>query len=49
LKYQFQIEDLSFQYEGTREGFHLQYNGLLTFKMGESILITGKSGAGYFQ
>ena len=46
LKNQFQIEDLSFEYQGKREGFRLHYDGLLTFKMGESILITGKSGAG---
>jgi ABC-type multidrug transport system fused ATPase/permease subunit len=46
LKYGFQIRDLLFQYEGTRETFRLQYNGLLAFKTGESILITGKSGAG---
>jgi ABC-type bacteriocin/lantibiotic exporter with double-glycine peptidase domain len=46
LKYELQIQELSFQYKGTRETFHLQYNDLLTFKMGESILITGKSGAG---
>ena len=46
LKDQFHIEDLSFDYQGTREGFHLQHRGLLTFKMGETILITGKSGAG---
>jgi ABC-type bacteriocin/lantibiotic exporter with double-glycine peptidase domain len=46
LKYEFQIRDLSFQYQGTREEFHLKYNGTLTFKMGESILITGKSGSG---
>jgi ABC-type bacteriocin/lantibiotic exporter with double-glycine peptidase domain len=46
LKYEFQIRDLSFQYKGTRDNFHLQYNGELNFKMGESILITGKSGAG---
>jgi ABC-type bacteriocin/lantibiotic exporter with double-glycine peptidase domain len=46
LRYEFEIRDLSFQYKGTRENFHLQYNGQLTFKMGESILITGKSGAG---
>ena len=48
LRYELQIEDLSFQYKGTREEFHLQYNGTLSFKMGESILITGKSGAGNF-
>jgi ABC-type transport system involved in cytochrome bd biosynthesis fused ATPase/permease subunit len=46
LRYEFQIQDLSFQYMGTRETFHLQLNGSLTFKMGETILITGKSGAG---
>jgi ABC-type bacteriocin/lantibiotic exporter with double-glycine peptidase domain len=46
LNYELQIRDLSFQYKETREGFHLQYNGSLTFQMGESILITGKSGAG---
>lgn len=46
LQYQFQIQDLSFQYQGSRETFHLQHHGSLTFKMGESILITGKSGAG---
>ncbi|UJR32426.1 hypothetical protein I4U23_019888 [Adineta vaga] len=46
LRSEFQISDLSFQYEGTREIFHLQLNGSLTFQMGEAILITGKSGAG---
>ncbi|CAF4198737.1 unnamed protein product [Adineta steineri] len=46
LQYEFQIEDLSFKYKGKREEFHLQYNGCLSFKIGESILITGKSGAG---
>ena len=46
LKSEFQIRDLSFQYEGKRESFHLKFDGVLTFKMGETILITGKSGAG---
>jgi ABC-type multidrug transport system fused ATPase/permease subunit len=46
LKYEFQIRELSFQYEGTRETFHLQHHDSLVFKMGQSILITGKSGAG---
>jgi ABC-type multidrug transport system fused ATPase/permease subunit len=46
LGYEFQIEDLSFQYMGTRETFHLRLDGSLTFKMGETILVTGKSGAG---
>ncbi|CAF2391058.1 unnamed protein product [Rotaria sp. Silwood2] len=41
-----QIRELSFQYEGKREAFQLQLHGSLTFKMGEAILITGKSGAG---
>lgn len=42
----FQIQDLSFRYKDTREDFHLHYNGSLTFKRGESILIKGNSGAG---
>ncbi|CAF0748882.1 unnamed protein product [Adineta steineri] len=46
LKYEFQIQDLSFQYKGTRETFHLQLDGSLSFKKGEVILITGKSGSG---
>jgi ABC-type bacteriocin/lantibiotic exporter with double-glycine peptidase domain len=46
LQNQFQIQDLSFKYKGTREEFHLQHNGCLTFKIGQAILITGKSGAG---
>ncbi|CAF1038431.1 unnamed protein product [Rotaria sordida] len=46
LSSELQIRDLSFRYEGKREAFHLQFHGLLTFKMGEAILITGKSGAG---
>ncbi|CAF2798193.1 unnamed protein product [Rotaria sp. Silwood2] len=46
LSSELQIRDLSFQYEGKRETFHLQLHGSLTFKMGEAILITGKSGAG---
>ena len=43
-----QIRDLSFHYEGARETFCLQFAGELTFKMGEAILVTGKSGAGNF-
>ena len=46
LKHEFQIRDLLFQYEGKRDTFCLQFDGSLTFKMGEAILITGKSGAG---
>ncbi|CAF1215275.1 unnamed protein product, partial [Didymodactylos carnosus] len=41
-----QIQDLQFKYKGTREAFILQLDGTLTFKHGEVILITGKSGAG---
>ena len=46
LRSDLQIRDLSFQYEGKREAFILQAPDLLTFRMGEAILITGKSGAG---
>ena len=46
LQSQLQIRDLSFHYSGTRQTFHLQLPNSLTFKMGEAILITGKSGAG---
>jgi len=48
LDYHLRIKDLSFQYEEKqgREPFHLQLNDSLTFTIGESILITGKSGAG---
>ncbi|CAF1185935.1 unnamed protein product [Adineta ricciae] len=46
LQSQLQIRDLSFHYSGTRQTFHLQLPNSLTFKMGEAVLITGKSGAG---
>ena len=46
LRSALQIQDLSFQYEGKREAFFLRFESLLTFNMGETILITGKSGAG---
>ena len=48
LNYSLVIQDLSFRYQEDpdREPFHLQLNGTLTFNMGQSILITGKSGAG---
>jgi ABC-type multidrug transport system fused ATPase/permease subunit len=46
LKFSFQIQDLSYQYEGKRQAFQLRLNGMLTFRMGQSILVTGKSGAG---
>ncbi|CAF1005661.1 unnamed protein product [Adineta ricciae] len=46
LQSQFQICDLSFHYSGTRQTFHLQLPNSLTFNMGETILVTGKSGAG---
>ena len=42
----FQIQDLSFHYDGKRETFHLQSHGTLSFNIGEAILVTGKSGAG---
>lgn len=40
------IRDLSFHYQGTRDTFCLRSEGELTFKIGETILVTGKSGAG---
>jgi ABC-type transport system involved in cytochrome bd biosynthesis fused ATPase/permease subunit len=46
LKNEIQIEDLSFKYKDAREMFHLTLNGLVTFKVGQTILVTGKSGAG---
>ncbi|CAF1458336.1 unnamed protein product [Rotaria sordida] len=46
LIYQFQIENLSFEYKDKRGDFHLHHNHCLTFKKGQTILIKGKSGAG---
>lgn len=46
LNSELHIQDLSFQYEGKREAFHLQCYDSLTFKMGQVILVTGRSGAG---
>ncbi len=46
LKNEIQIEDLSFKYKNARELFHLKLDGLLTFKVGQTILVKGKSGAG---
>ncbi|CAF1326119.1 unnamed protein product [Rotaria sordida] len=46
LSSKLEIRNLTFQYEGKREAFHLQLHGSLTFKMGEAILVIGKSGAG---
>jgi ABC-type bacteriocin/lantibiotic exporter with double-glycine peptidase domain len=46
LKNQIQIEHLSFKYKDTRENFHLKLDSLLTFNVGQAILVTGKSGAG---
>jgi ABC-type transport system involved in cytochrome bd biosynthesis fused ATPase/permease subunit len=46
LQNQIQIEDVSFKYKDTREMFHLKLDSLLTFKVGQAILVTGKSGAG---
>jgi hypothetical protein len=40
------IRNLSFQYREARETFHLRLDSSLTFEMGETILVTGKSGAG---
>ena len=41
-----ELTDLSFHYQGKREGFHLKTHEKLRFEMGQVILITGKSGAG---
>jgi ABC-type bacteriocin/lantibiotic exporter with double-glycine peptidase domain len=46
LQNQIQIENVSFKYKDTREMFHLKLDSLLTFKVGQAILVTGKSGAG---
>jgi ABC-type bacteriocin/lantibiotic exporter with double-glycine peptidase domain len=46
LRHKIQIRDLSFNYKGVRETFHLKLNSSLTFKVGQSILVMGKSGAG---
>jgi ABC-type multidrug transport system fused ATPase/permease subunit len=46
LQNQIQIQDLSFNYKDAREKFHLKLDSLLTFNVGQAILVTGKSGAG---
>jgi ABC-type multidrug transport system fused ATPase/permease subunit len=46
LKYKIHIQDLSFNYVGARETFHLALSSSLTFKLGQIILVKGNSGAG---
>jgi len=46
LKHKIEIQDLSFNYVGAREKFHLTLANSLTFKVGQIILVTGNSGAG---
>ncbi|CAF4802965.1 unnamed protein product [Rotaria magnacalcarata] len=46
LRNEIEIEDLSFKYTDARATFYLTINGSLTFRKGQAILVTGKSGAG---
>lgn len=46
LQNEIQIKDLSFKYKDARDMFNLTLNGLVAFKVGQTIPVTGKSGAG---